>query len=126
MSITALVCKIAVGVGTLTVAPGIVQTPRYDGAEVRIVMDGAKLVDVLVNGTWDKNYSYAAHGFKLTATRLADRVLLEASIEGLDVVRESLLLADSGSLLWTQLANADVLRASSASLFTGHCEPAQP
>lgn len=125
MSTAALVCKIALGVGTVTLQPGIIQTPRYDGAEVRLEFDGARLADIRVNGPYDKDFSYVAHGLQLSSTRLADRVLIEARGEGLDAVRESMILTDLGQLIWTQLSNGDELRASSASLFVGQCEPAE-
>lgn len=120
--LTTLVCKIALGAASVTLQPGIIQTPRYDGAEVRLVFDGAALTDIVVDGPYDRHYSYAAHGFALSSVRLADRLLIDAKAEGLDAIRESMILTDGGQLIWVQIANADQLRASAGSLFIGSCK----
>lgn len=122
MSVTALVCSISVGVGAITLAPGIVQTPRYDGAEVRIELDGSHVTDITVNGPYDKAYSYAVNGLTITTVRLADRLLIDVRGEGLDALRESMVLTDAGQLIWVQIGNADQFRASSGSLFVGRCK----
>lgn len=122
MSLTTLLCHVTVGFGTVTLYPGIIETPRYDDTEVRIVLDGDRLTDITVNGPYDKQFSYVAHGYVLTSVRLADRLLLEVRGEGMNALRETLIVTDRGQLIWTQLGNADALRASSASLFIGTCE----
>lgn len=122
MSLVTLVCHVAVGFGTVTLYPGIIETPRYDQTEVRIVLDDDRLTDITVDGPYDKVFSYAAHGYALTSVRLADRLLLEVRGEGLNALRETLIVTDGGQLIWTQLGNADSLHASSASLFIATCE----
>ena len=121
-ALTTLVCKIAIGAASLTLHPQIIQTPRYDGAEVRLVFDGGQLTDIVVDGPYDRQYSYLAHGLVLTSVRLADRVLIDVRGEGLDATRESMILTDSGHLAWVQIANADQLRSSAGSLFIGACK----
>lgn len=126
MSITALVCKVAVGVASLTIYPGVEQSPRYQGAEIRIEFDGGKLTDIRIDGPYDRDYSYAQHGVKLNATRLGDRWLLEARIDGkLDAEHEQMVITDSGQLLWVQVADDQRMHASSGSLFTGSCRAAR-
>lgn len=120
--ITTLVCHISLGVGALTLVPGIVEVPRYKETEIRIELDGSKLVDIRVDGPFDRAYSYVEHGYALSSARLADRLLLEAKIEGLNAEREQLIITDAGQLIWTQIGNADELRTSSGSLFVGSCK----
>lgn len=122
MSLATLICHVTVGFGSVTLYPGIIETPRYQGAEVRILLDSDRLTDITVNGPYDKAFSYAAHQYVLASARLADRLLLEAKGEGLNAVRETLIVTDDGQLLWTQVSNADSLRASSASVFVGTCQ----
>ena len=115
---TTLLCHVIAGVASVTMDPGMIESPRYDGARIEITIDDT--LDIRVNGTYDRNYSYAAHNIGLTATRLRDRWMLEAS-EG-DELRETIIITDTGQMMWTQLANADSVHASSASLFIGSCE----
>lgn len=125
MSVAAFVCKIAVGAGSLTLAPGIVESPRYEGAEIRIQLEDGRLRDIEVNGPYDHEYSYAANGFRLTAQRSGAGWLLEARLggaDGLDVVRESLVLTDVGRLVWVQFGTSEQLQAASGSVFSGHCD----
>jgi hypothetical protein len=125
MSITALVCKIAVGAGSLTLAPGIVESPRYEGAEIRIELEDGQLRDITVNGPYDHAYSYAANGFRLTAQRSGAGWLLEARLggaDGFDTIRESLALTDMGRLIWVQFATSEQLHSSAGSVFSGHCD----
>ncbi len=123
MSIAALVCKVAIGVGSVTALPGVVQSPRYDGAELRIEFtESGELADIMVTGPFDKAGSYRDQGLSLLAVRSDGVLVIEASLVGLNPIRETLLITSSGSLLWTQISHAQEVRASSASLFTGHCE----
>lgn len=121
MSITAFVCSISIGVGSVTLSPAIIQTPRYDGAKVQLILEDGKLRDIVVDGAYDRDYSYAAHGLELTGRRISTGWLLQAAGSGDDAVQESIIVGDDGKLLWTQIASAGELKASSASLFTGTC-----
>jgi len=122
MSFTALVCKIAIGVGTVSVAPQLIETPRYEGAQIRIELNGDAIRDIWVTGPYDHDYGYVEHGLQLTSERSGGALLIEARAGGADFIRESLVLTDLGLLTWVQIANATQFHAHSASLFIGNCE----
>jgi hypothetical protein len=119
--ITSLLCTITTGYGAITMSPGIVPTPRYDGARVEIILTDGTPTDIRVDGPYDRAYSYVAHGIRIQARRLGDSWLIDTRIEGEDAGRESLIIDAHGQLVWVQLANARQLRAASASVFAGRC-----
>jgi hypothetical protein len=117
-----LSCVIYAGSGSLTVMPGIVTSPRYTDARITIQMREDELVDIRVNGPWDRDWSYREHGFALHADRSEGRWLLTADSRK-DLARETLIVEDSGRLLWSQVSDAPALKTAAVSIFSGACEP---
>ena len=72
-ALLSLSCVIQAGSGSLTIIPGIIESPRYEHASVMIQMREDELMDIRVNGPWDRNWSYRDHGFALHAERSAGR-----------------------------------------------------
>lgn len=122
MSITALVCKVVLGVGALNVVPGFIQSPRYADTEVVIQFADDVPRDVVVTGPLDLGVRYSAAGMKLSALPLAGGWLIEVVYPGDSPERETLLIDNGGGLLWTQLGYAAEMHAASASLYRGTCE----
>lgn len=124
MIITALLslsCVIYAGSGSLTIVPGIVESPRYEHTSITIQMDEDQLLDIHVDGPWDRNWSYRDHGFALRADRSAGRWILSAD-SAKDLARETLVLEDTGRLLWSQVSDAPALKTAEVSIFSGACE----
>lgn len=116
-----LSCVIYAGSGSMTVMPGIVNSPRYEQTSIIIQMNEDELTDIRVNGPWDRNWSYREHGFTLHADRSAGRWILTADSRK-DLARETLILEDTGRLLWSQVADAPALNTAAVSIFSGSCE----
>jgi hypothetical protein len=121
-ALLSLSCVIHAGSGALTAMPGIVESPRYQQASITIQIREDELVDIRVNGPWDRDWSYREHGFALHAQRSEGRWILSAD-SAKDLARETLVLEDTGRLLWSQVADAPVLNTAKVSIFSGACEP---
>lgn len=114
-----LTCTVGLGVGTVSVLPGIVQTPRYDGATVQVDLATGNLV---VSGPLDKGFDYAEHGYHTSIESFEGKWVITLASPSEDFDREHILILASGSLLWTSVSYATILNAAAASLYVGHCQ----
>jgi hypothetical protein len=121
-ALLSLSCAIYAGSGSLTIVSGIVESPRYQNASITIQMDEDQVLDIRVNGPWDRDWSYRDHGFALHADRSEGRWILSADSPK-DLARETLVLEDNGRLLWSQVADVPALKTAEVSIFSGSCSP---
>lgn len=119
MSIAALVCKVALGVGALNVYPGIVESPRYADAVIRIQFTDGVPFDIAVSGPLDRGGSYAVSGKKVSGVAVGDGWFIDAVGSS---VREHLVIDSSGRLLWSSVSYAVEFKAAAVALYTGQCE----
>jgi hypothetical protein len=101
--------------------PGIVTSPRYEQTSITIQMSEAELLDIRVDGPLDKNWSYREHGFALQADRSGAHWILSAASTR-DLARETLILDDTGRLLWSQISDAPAFKTAAVSIFSGSCQ----
>ncbi len=116
MSVTALICKVALGVGALNVVPGIVESPRYADAVLVVQLAPA---DLWVIGPIDRATSYRTQGLAVSASKAGGGWFIDA-VGG--SIREHLVIDATGHLLWSSTGYAAAFDAASVSIYTGTCE----
>lgn len=121
MSIAALVCKVALGVGAVNIYPGVVESPRYDDTSIVIEFADGAPKDIVVNGPLDKMYRYSKAGIAVQSNKLGEGWAIDAlAVDG--SVRERLVIDSKDGLYWTQASYADKLNVVAVSIFIGQCQ----
>lgn len=105
-----MLCTIAFGLGMLSFVGEPQESLRYEGATVEITKN-----DILVNGPFDKNFSYKEKGLFIRTTKDGEWTRIETPYE-------VFLISDAGTLLMTQASIANEFKAASVSMFRGRCE----
>ena len=113
-----LTCTVDIGVGAVTALPGIVQTPRYDGAKVVVDLETGNL---RVSGPLDKDIDYRAIGYRTKAEAFEGKWVITADGPTEDFVREHIVITAAGAMFWTSISYATILNAAAASLYVGRC-----
>lgn len=113
-----LTCTVGTGVGAVTALPGIVQTPRYDGAKIVVDLETGNL---RVSGPLDKDIDYQANGYRTKVEAFEGKWVITAQGPTEDFVREHIVITAAGAMFWTSISYATILNAAAASLYVGRC-----
>ena len=119
MSIATLVCTIAQAYGALTAYPGIVESQRYAESTITITED-----DIVIDGPFDKRYSYDAHNLVIKREQGAGLTIItaESPSGSADYLLEVFIITDSGRLIWTSSGSSGDVSMAAGAVYSGRCE----
>lgn len=118
-----MLCLVGDGSGTLDVLPNMVPALVYQNAEIRLQFTGSKLRDIRIDTPYQKDWSYADHGFNLLTHRTEQGTFLVAQVSPPGFATETMFLNPHGRMLWSQVTNvkAQPFDTVAFSVFNGAC-----
>ncbi len=120
---TTMVCTVDDGQGTLDVLPSMVPAKVYERAEIRVQFEGSRIRDIRIDTPYQRDWSYAEHGFNLLTHRTEQGVFVVAQVAPPGFATETMYINARGRMLWSQVTNvkAHPFNTVSFSVFNGAC-----